>query len=246
MYTSLKVSCPSLVYFPCTPFLSFPCSRLHIGGLILVGSFLDSCISWFLVNFSQWETLPGSWSIVDWMFVSPPNSYIKTLILNVMVFRDVPLEGNQVVRVGPKWMEFVPLKKDRRQMSSLCTTWGHSKKKSVYEPGNEMGWHYDLGCTNLKNPKKFKPPHLQYFHYSSLYWHRGREEVSSQGVFPSLFLPVWYLQLCSHCVSSSCQTVRQTHCAFNLLGVIWPMDFVNVASSLWSSRQGVLIASISY
>lgn len=76
----------------------------------------------------------------DWMFVSPQNSYLKTLIINVMVF------GSGAF--GALINEISDLIRDRMISPSLPTMWDYSKKTNQKErPHWEMNQWAPLSWT---------------------------------------------------------------------------------------------------
>ena len=49
---------------------------------------------------------------MDWIFVSPENSYIEILTQNVMVLGDEVFGGDYIMKVEPSWVGIVPLEEE--------------------------------------------------------------------------------------------------------------------------------------
>ena len=73
---------------------------------------------------------------MDWIYVSPQNSYVEILAPNVMVLGGEAF-GRWSGHEGETFMNGIHALIEKTSKSSLfpSTTWGHSKKMTIHEPG---------------------------------------------------------------------------------------------------------------
>lgn len=178
------------------------------------------------------------------------NSYIKVLILNVMVFGSEAF-GRQIVYEGGAQLNGIStLIRSGREMNCLTATWRYSKRASVCKPGREVSsgtkWAdtmiLDFPVCRQWEINLFKPPIDGIFVTAANTDMEGERKGEAK-----MFLPI-SLDPCgaSSCVPSvSPVPARQWGwlIVFNFLAMTWRMDFINTASSFWPFRQGMLVVS---
>lgn len=71
---------------------------------------------------------------IDWMFVSPTNSYVNVIIPSVIVFGSE--DFGRYLELDEVYLDGISafIKKKRRDQTTISIMWGYSKKAAFWKP----------------------------------------------------------------------------------------------------------------